>query len=249
MKKILFAVISLLIFLPSIALSAVSVSSPIAAFSSSTDTNIYAMGAYTPTANTVQVVYVQAAQTVAAGDMTGGSLTWIMAESVASNGGVDTGYLFYTVVGSSPVSTNPTFDCTGDNASGVIMLAFEISGVNLSNPLRQIKSAINTSSNPTITMDSSFSTNSAYIYGVSAPRNPASYTPPGSWTEPTGYDTGHTSPARGAAGAYRAGGETGSTVTITGSSANWGLIVAEFCEASECIPPVGGNSLIILEDY
>lgn len=224
-KRLLQALVLCLV--PGISQAAtVAISEPVAELVSSTDTTSYAMTAYTPTANSIQVVYVFASGTVAAGTMTGGSLTWIKAGSVASNGGADTTYVFYARVGASPASTAPTFDCTGDAATGVVLTAFQLTGVHWANPLRQLKTGAATAANPSVTMNIALKTGNGYTVGAQVPRNPATYTPPASWTEIA--DTGHTTPTKGAEAAFRAGGETGTTVTLTGASGAYGMIVAEW---------------------
>lgn len=206
---------------------AIVVTTPIATLVDNTDQTSYSMAAFTPTANAILAVFVSAAATLAAGTMTGGSLTWTRRTSVTFNGGIDTFYLFTAPTGASPGSTTPTFDCTGDNATGCIMDLIELTGLNNSSPVRQFKAGNGSSSGPTLTMDSALQTDKAYFSGFGCSRNPAGGAAPASWT-PTA-NTGHTSPTRGYSGAYRVGGETGTTVTFTaGASTNWGMIAVEF---------------------
>ncbi len=233
-NRILVLLLAFLVFLlPPQAFAAVSVAEAGTEVASSVDDTTYAMGAIaSPTADAVYVVMVQAAQTVATGSMSGGGLTWNKITSVPWNGGVDTIYAFYAVTGSSPGSMTPTFDCTGDGATGVVMSAVAITGANVSNPIRQTGSNTGTTQDPVITFSQNLQTANAYLYHVSTTRNPPGNSH-GSFTEIA--DTGHTSPARGGAAAYKATGETGTTITATLASTTWGILGIEVCEASNCV--------------
>lgn len=241
MKKLLSLLLSLFLF-SSTAVATPTITEPVAELTSSTDASSYAMTAFTPSANAVLVVFVHAAGTVSAGSMTGGGLTWTKETSVLNNT-TDTNYLFWAKTGSSPSSTTVTFDCTGDAATGVIMAAFQATGADIvtSNPIKQYQTNAVTAANPTVTMTSALTTTNGYVGFFAGPRNPPTSTPPTSWTET--LDTGHTSPAQGAAGAYRNGGETGSTVTFTATSFAHGIIVAEIYDSGA--GPSAGNTQLI----
>lgn len=206
---------------------AIAITTPIATLVDNSDASSYAMASFTPTANAILAVLVSATNTVAAGTMTGGSLTWTRRASVTFNGGISNFYLFTAPTGASPGATVPTFDCTGDAATGCMMDLIELTGLNNSSPVRQFKTGNGSSSSPTVTMDSALQADKAYFSGFACTRNPAGGAAPTSWT-PTA-NTGHTSPTTGYSGAYRNGSETGTTVTFTaGASTNWGMIAVEF---------------------
>lgn len=204
---------------------ALAISEPTAEATDNSDGTSYApLAAYTPTANALQVVMVAAAGTTAAGTMTGGGMTWTRQVSQASGAGT-TVYIFTAQAGASPSSCDPTFDCTGDGATGVTMAVLEVTGHNSSSPIAQVGTGAANAANPVATMAGAMNTNNAYIGAVGVNRAAPAYTPPGSWTETC--DTGHTTPNGGMEVAYRIGGETGTTVTWTGSSGNYAAAVIE----------------------
>lgn len=223
------------------AFAAIGVSEPAGATetASSTDATSYTgPGPWTPAANSILVAGVAATSTVLANPtMTGGGLTWTLRSSSLYNA-ISTVYVFTAVAGASPSSTTITFDCTGDGATGAVIGVVEVTGGNTSNPVRQFKANNATSTNPTWTLDTAMDTNNGYFAFYGAPKNPPGTAAPTSWT--LSLDTGHTSPTNGAAGAFRAGGETGTTVTFTDvDSLAWGGVAIEICEASNCT--VTGN--------
>lgn len=198
----------------------VSISEPTVEIASTSNATSYAMGAFTPTANAVLVVFVYASGTVAAGTMTGGSLTWQRLSSTAYNAGADTAYIFWAVAGASPASTTITFDCTGDAGTGAMLHVFQFTGVDTANPIRQWQVASGTAANPAVSLSMAMLTGNGYAAGFGINRSSPTSTPPANWTETA--DTGYTSPTAGGTAAYRAGGETGSAVTFTAASGNWG---------------------------
>lgn len=207
-------------------LAAIGVTEPVAEVASTSNATSYAMTAFTPSANSTLVVMVFASGTVGAGTMTGGSLSWTRKTSILFNS-TSTAYVFWANTGSSPASTTITFDCSADAATGAVMTAFQFtdSDVVTADPIKQVKTAATTAANPTITFDAAMGTLNGYAAGFSVPRSPPASTPPTSWTEIA--DTGYSTPTGGASAAYRAGGETGSTVTFTSASAAYGMIAVE----------------------
>jgi hypothetical protein len=178
---------------------------------------------------------------VAAGTMTGGGFTWTRATSQLWNS-TATIYLFWAKTGGAPGSTTITFDCTGDAATGCGMMAFQYTGADLvtPNPLKTALASAGSAADPTITVPA-METNNGYCAGFAIPRNPPVSAPPASWTEIA--DTGYATPATGGSGAYRAGGETGTTVTFTSASGNWGIVFAEvYVDGAGPLPPSGPPS-------
>lgn len=204
---------------------ALAVSEPTTEATDNSDGTSYApLTAYTPTANALQVVFVFAAGTTAAGTMTGGSLTWTRRGSKASGAG-STLYVFTAQAGGSPASCDPTFDCTGDGSTGVVMCAFEVTGHNQTTPFVQAGDGAASAANPVATFASNLNTNNCYFGAVGVNRTAPAYTPPGSFTETC--DTGHTTPNSGMQACYRIGGETGTTLTWTGASGNYACLAIE----------------------
>ena len=205
----------------------IAASRPVAGLSVTTNLSSYAMTAFTPTANSLLVVFVSAVGTVAAAPtMTGGSLTWTRELHLTSiSGSVTTQAIFWAKVGGSPVSTAPTFDCTGDAATGCSMTCIQFTGYdsNAANPIQQTKiSAVLTNgTNGTITFDAALNTLNGYAIAlVGAFTTAGNVTPPASWTEAD--DGGVGSPGQSLCTAYRAGGETtAGPFTFTHASTTW----------------------------
>lgn len=203
----------------------IGISEPVAEFQSTLNQASYAMGAFTPLPYSFLVVLVFADGTAAAAPtMTGGSLTWTRQQRIVYNT-TDLACIFTAPVGASPVSTNPTFDCTGDNATGIVMMAFQVVGYNQASPIAQSDSEARTAANPVDTLPGNMNTNNGYIAGFGMPRSPPASTAPASWTEIA--DIGHANPTAGASGAYRVNGETGTTITFTSASAAYGIVAIE----------------------
>lgn len=219
---------------------AIACSEPVAEINSNVDASTYSWSAFTPASNATLVALVFAAGTTVASPTISGGLSWTLKTSVLYNS-VNTAYLFWANTGSSPGSLTFTFDCTGDAATGCIGFMFEYTGsdVTTADPIRQYKTASGTgSANPAATYDSAADTNNGVGGGFGCSRNPPTSTPPGSWTEIG--DVGHTSPTHGATAAYRAGGETGTTMTFTSASTNWGAIIFEVYVSGA--GPTGGSN-------
>lgn len=209
------------------------------AFSTSNTTS-YSLGAVTPSTNSTLVVLAFASGTVAsAPTMSGGGLTWKLITRQVYNS-TSTLYAFYANVGDTASSTTITFNCSQDAATGCALIAFQFTGTDLltPNPIRQFKTRATTAANPAVTFAANMDTNNGYCAGFGVPRNPPTSTAPGSWTEVA--DGGYSTPTSGATGAYRAGGETGATVTFTSASAAYGMVAVEVY-ASGAGPAPGAN--------
>lgn len=217
----------------------IAINEPVAELVSTTDATSYAMTVFTPAANATLVVFVQATGTVAAGSMTGGSLTWTKKDSQVYNT-VDTQYVFWANTGPSPASTTITFNCTGDAATGCVMLAFQCTGTDLqaADPIRQVaKNTGAATGNPTVTFASALLPSNGYCYGIGSARTTPGITPPTNWTETA--DSGYGTPAAGGAGAYRATGESGTQIATIATSHTWGMMAVEVnASASSLIWPV-----------
>lgn len=206
---------------------AIAISVPSAAIFSTTDSFTYAFTSYTPTANALQVLLAFSSATVAAGTCSdsGNTLTWTRRGSVVSGTG-STLYAFTAQAPASPAASIITFDCTGDQGSGCGLHAFEVTGHDRLNPLRQAlvtNSAATT--NPTATLGSAILTTSGVIMGVGINRTAPAITPATGWTE--NGDGGWSTPNAGSEASYRAGGETLTTITTTGASGQWCSLLME----------------------
>jgi len=204
----------------------IQVSNPVANVASTANASSYSFNAFTPAANATLVMMAFASGTTAAGSVTGG-LTWTKDSSQLYKS-TSTAYLFWANTGASPGSLTFAFDCTGDAATGCIAMIFQFTGSDVASgsPVAQSKTSATTAANPTITFLSNMNGNNAYCAGFGVPSNPPGATPPSiDWTEIA--DTGYNSPTSGAAGAYRANGETGTTITFTAASAAYGMLAIE----------------------
>jgi hypothetical protein len=211
---------------------AVAISEPTPEVITTTDTNTLATAAFTPTANTILVAAVFARLSV--------NLTPTMADSEGSwtreysatyalpDALVHSLHLFWRKVGGSPVSITPTFDCTGDDFTAASISVFQITPdvVVAGNPIRQVTSnSVNTGTDPNVTFSSALQAANGYVAGIGSSLAAPGITAPSGWTE-TG-EVSVASPNHTAWGGYRAGGETGTTITATAASSIWGMVAAE----------------------
>lgn len=236
---------------------AIGITEAVAELFSTSNSATYSLGAFTPTANAVLVVFASVTASVSGNyAMSGGSLTWhrLPLQIVVYWGGnwgpADEHHCeaFWAYTGASPGSTTITFDCSGDNATGCSMVCFSITGADLltpgfaidesgvvtdmSGPIRNwVANTGDASANPNTTFwgrrasDTNMETQNGYCYMVAMDRSAPAVTAPASWTEIA--DGGHSNPPAGAEAAYRAGGETGSSVTTTAASSNWFIALVE----------------------
>lgn len=221
---------------------AIGVTEAVAEVASTANATSYAMGAFTPAADSTLVVMVAGIATVAAAPtMTGGSLTWTLeVADLAVGGSVDSQYMFWANTGASPGSTTITFDCTGDAATGCFMTCHQFTGsdVNAASPIRQ--TVVSNSggvavADPSATFASALLTGNGYCAMSVCARNPFVAAPPSGWTEDA--DTGIATPDRGMTSAFRAGGETGTVITFTATSVVWAMMAAEVKEAGAVVAP------------
>lgn len=136
---------------------AISVSEPTAEVASTSNASTYALGSFTPTAGAFLVLWVFASGTTAAGSVTntGTTLTWTKQGSV-SIGALYTMYCFTAQVPASTSASVITFDCTGDAATGAILMIQSITGHNFTNPVKQFTTGIDSSAFGVTTLAISF---------------------------------------------------------------------------------------------
>ena len=102
----------------------------------STNATSYALSAYTPTINTLQVVFVYLPGSISAPwSMTDGGSTegWRRRSTTLFNSldaNSDALMVWTAWQYASPVSMTPSFTCTGDAATGCLLVWYEIAGVN-----------------------------------------------------------------------------------------------------------------------
>lgn len=217
---------------------ALAVSEPVAEYISNSDASSYThSSSYTPTANSLQVIFVGATGTVAASPTLTGGSGWTTAPTLQAtkgswNAGANTIYCFVGLAGASPGSFTAVFDCTGDAATGCTMSFFEITGAATSSYVVQM-AAINSvvGANPTFTFGSNLNTNNCYLAAICTTTNPANVTEPSGWATER-VDSGHTSPTTGIWAGYRVNGESGTTITATKASSTHGGLAIEIAAAS-----------------
>ena len=208
----------------------IAISEAVAEIVSTSNATTYDFGSFTPTANSLLVCVAVVSATVAAGSMStvsGTTLTWN--QETTFDGGGDRFYLYWAKVGSSVSASVYRINVTGDAGTGCFgyMLTFTGYDSKRANPIRQFaaNSGLGTA-NANVTFSDAMNTNNGYAAlwsGGLSSSNPANVsTPPTSWTEIG--DNGYGSPTRNASCAFRAGGETGTTITFTNATASWGCV-------------------------
>lgn len=229
---------------------AITYGKPVVDFTSASDATSYTHGSsYTPTADTYQTIIVSATATNAVATMTGGS-GWTSAPALITsatfNAGASTLYLFGGLAGASPGSWTPVFDCTGDGATGCMMVFAEWTGFDTSTPIRQTKVKSDTvGSNPTITLDSAVLTTSGGMVAIVITNsNPANIACDATISEVS--DIGHSSPTCGLEVAEWESGITASTFTATRTSVTHGIIAFEIQVPIVASTPSPGGTLLMM---
>lgn len=192
---------------------------------STSNTNSYTTGNFTPSVGDLLVGFVIATATVAASPTLSNSAgtTFTKVGSYVKATSADTLYLFVanSLVTSATLQTC-TFDCTGDNATGCNITIARISGMSRTglDAIRQYNGQSNQAAGtPAPAFSSAALTGNLCMGFVGNATSPAGLTIPSGWTgEMT--DTGYANPTTGAEGAYVNSGFTGTTVTWGSSSAS-----------------------------
>jgi hypothetical protein len=203
---------------------------------STSNATSYAMDAFKPVPHSTLVCFVFATGTVAAAPtMTGGGLTWTRLTPNQLYNAVDTAYAFWARAGPNPASCTPTFDCTGDGATGVNMMLWSVEGADPVTSIVQSKQAAATGANPTLTFAAAMKAVNAYVSGFACQTNPPNGTAPANWTR--NVNIGYNTPTSGACGASRVNGESGTTVTWTQASSNYAIWAVEIAVAAPLVVP------------
>lgn len=226
----------------------------VAELADTSNANDYAVAAYTPAADTIQVAFVcmsgSDGSTVGTFDDSEGAWTennhWFRPVSSP----VRCNYVFWRKVDATPVSITPTFHCT-DTGTGCAILILEYNPDTMpsGDPIRQATITVGVSPGPytdfTYTYSSALLTGNGYGVLINTDVNPAGGTAPSGWTET--MDTGHASPAKGFWGGFRAGGETGTSYITTGSStSSYDAVAVEVWNEE---PPANAAIPVYLNQY
>lgn len=196
---------------------------------STSNTTSYASASFTPAANDLLIVFIVAgASSGAVGTLTdsqGIGFTSI-ARQIFNTSDVVQCFIANKLATNSAMTV--TFDCTGDAANGCAIYVARITGAE-GVYYRQVNTASGAAATtPAVAMNTAFLTGNGGLACCGNGANPAALTPPGSWTETNGVDTGYNTPATGQECPNRTSGETGSTITWGASSGTaWGAIVLE----------------------
>lgn len=200
----------------------INVSTPVAGLASTNNAATYSMTAFTPTANSLLVLFVAATGTVAAAPTvsnSGVALTWTREIRFESGGHLYC--IFWARVGANPGSITVTFSCAGDNGTGARLSIHEITGYdrNRANPIRQANIVLNNtaSTTPSITFDNALDNRNGYIVGWSGLVNTTASSPPSGFTESD--DIAHGAPNAKLSTARRNGGlSTAGPISFTNTA-------------------------------
>jgi hypothetical protein len=198
-----------------------------------TNATSYTSGAFTPAANDLIGVFFTVTGQVNACTMTDTqSLGMTMVRRATQASSVDTAYLFVAKALAGAVSTTVTAVCTGGaTPTGSVLQVFTVSGMTRlgSAAIKQVGHKDNQAAagTPAITFANAVLTGNPVLGLVSNATNPATMTPPSTFTE--NNDTGYATPTTGAEYVSVNSGFTSTTVTWGGTSASaFSVIAAEF---------------------
>jgi hypothetical protein len=198
---------------------------------STSNTNSYTSGSFTPAASDLLVAFVIATDTVGVGTLTDTqTLGWTEITRALRGGSADTAYLFVANALAANSSMTVTFDCTGDNATGCIITVLRVSGMSRvgASAVLQFNEIENQAGGgtPTITLASAVLTENPVVAMVANGANPAAVTEPSGFTERS--DNGYATPGTGMETASVDSGFTSDTVIWSStSSGNTCAIAAE----------------------
>jgi hypothetical protein len=217
-----------------------------AASADTSNTTSYAGNAGTPAAGDLLLCFVVGAATLAAGSMTG-TWTWRKLTSLGWNtiaSPTSTLYVFWAVA-TAATSTTPTFDCTGDAATGAMIYCLRVTGAEgMTAPsVRQIATNGGSVANPQIAFTSNIlSVNGVVALAANGTGSSTQWGAPSGWAE--NAETNITSPAVSLEVASRSSGETQSSLTWTNANTTpWGIVGIELW-APEGRPREHGGAVI-----
>lgn len=213
------------------------------ATAATTNGTSYASGAFTPAANDLLFVFVVASDTTdAATTLTGtGGSTFTRSRTTAFRTGTDRIVSFVSDKGVTATSQTVTFGCAGDAATGAVIFVIRVAGIGLygTAALRQTSDVNNAAAGgtPAASFSAACLTDNVTLGCIGNSTNPATVTPPTSWTEDAAGDTGYATPTTGGEYVYRNSGFTGTTMTWGSTSASaFGVSIVEI-NASRLVSP------------
>lgn len=200
------------------------------ATASTTNATTYAAGSITPAAGDLIVVFVHVSGNVAVPTMTDTqNLGFVYIGSAFDASSVNTVHAFVSSQAAAASAEVVTFSCVGTTATGAIVNPIRVAGMTKFGAfaVRQfVASTNNAASTPTITFGSTPLTTNPLFGAIGNGTNPATMTPPTSWTEMA--DVGYATPTTGMETAAITGGITATAVTWGSASASaWGGIILE----------------------
>lgn len=222
-----------------------TVTSAFTATASTSNTNTYTTGSFTPTEDDLLVVFVSATATTDDGALTASAngLTFTLVDSAErTTATANTLYCFVAdqLVPSSPSSMTLTFDCTGDDATGAIIMGAAVAGMSRVglDAILQValdENRVGGEANETV-FSSSALTGNATLMGIGNGVTNGTSAPSG-WTERE--DTSHSTPAHGASLYSRNSGFTGTTITLGDSNNGGCCAISVELDTSSASTPVG----------
>jgi hypothetical protein len=203
-------------------------------------------GAFTPIEGDLLVVAVATSGSLTATEVPTASANGITFAAVPAHAIYRTSadsldvFVAEQLVGAGPVSMTVSWSPT-DTGTGTVIWVGSLSAMQRVsfNAVRQVAFANNgaASTTPAGTFSGACLTENPTLAFVANATNPATMTPPTTWTERT--DTGYATPTSGVEIATRDSGFTGTTITWGGTSSTvWGAVVMEFDSSA---PPAGNN--------
>lgn len=201
---------------------AIAITEPVAELIATTDASSYSLGAFTPTANSLLIVFASVPGTATSQVITGGSLTWNILIGRPAN----CFFCFWAQVGASPVSTTIT-TTPNTSGTGIGICVFQVTGHDTTgvSPFRQTRYNGNTGINAKATFESAANTNNGCVGAWGGGLAAGSSTPPTGWTETS--DGAFTVPTANFSSAFRNSGETGTTINFTSATTTWVCILVE----------------------
>lgn len=204
---------------------------------SSSNLSEYVSGTFTPAADDLLVVFVAATDTAAAGTLESSvtALTFSKVGHALKNSSVDRLYCFVADRMATAELQTVTFKCTGDAATGAVIVVARVSGLTKCGlaAIRQSAKQDNQAGGaaPAPAFSGAAQTGNPTLGAVINAANPAGMTAPASWTELN--DTGYASPTTGLEYVHRNSGFTGTTITWGSSSASaFGSFIIELDTAA-----------------
>jgi hypothetical protein len=199
------------------------------ALADTTNTTSYTTASFGIVINELIIVFVGKTASIVDGTVTdslGG--TYVQAHIVNKSAGSDEAQAFVrTTLTASTTSMTVNYDCTGDAATGCIIMVVRVNGVTRTgaSAIRQFggQNAQAGGTTPAPSFPAACLTGNPTIGFVNNETNPAGMTAPASWTELTA-DVGHSQPAAGGEYVIRNSGFTGTTITWGSTSAS------EYCD-------------------